>query len=412
LDDSIRDTRGRVGRSERLNWSDLGVAFSSQARGDLTVGSVTSESILGRAGLRRGDEIVSIDGREFSSQAAALNYLNRLDANQTVDIVALRNGEYLNLDASLAGLRTGVAARTPARAYLGVTFDDQARDLRVFGIDRNSPAFRAGLRRGDQIVSINGREFGSYRDAVEFIQTRSPNEQLDMTILRNGREIELQANLAGTGQGTGRLTARGSSFAQGGRAGLGVVFDQRSSDRILISEVADGSPAEIAGLRQGDVILSVDGRRMSSFDEVSDYIGRRSPEEQVDIAVLRNGRRINLQAELASRQEVFDQDQGASRSFQRDTQRTRLGDRFVEEGFEQSERFPDVERDSGLPARVRESREAMRRRANEATGSVDGQGGARESIRERERNRGQDSTYSEGEIGDRAGDPRRGSDDN
>ena len=417
LDDAVRDTRGRFGerRMGRWGWSDLGIEFDARARNDLRIGSITSSSILGRAGLRRGDEIVSIDGREFSSQAAALNYLNRVGPNQTLDIVVLRNGDYVNLDASLAGLGTGIGGRTAARAYLGVTFDDQARDLRVFDIDRGSPAVRAGLRRGDQILSIDGREFDSYSDAVAYIQGRSPDDRLDLVVWRDGREIDLQANLAGFGQGTGRIASRTrSSFDVGPRAGLGVVFDERSSDQILISEVTEGSPAAIAGLRRGDVILSVDGRRMSSFDDVTRYIGQRSPREQVDIAVLRNGRRMNLQAELASRQQVFEEDESTPR--ERDIQRSpRFGDRFVEEGFDESERFPDRQRDAGLPGRVRESREAMRRRASETTERFDGQRGStsRESSLDRERNRGQDSTYGEGETTpDRDRDPERGSDDN
>ena len=420
LDDSVRDTRGRLGQSGRWDWSDLGVEFDSRFRNDLRIGDITSSSILGRAGLRRGDEIISIDGREFSSQAAALRYLNRVGPNQNLDIVAFRNGEYVNLDASLAGLNTGIRGRTAARAYLGVTFDDQARDLRVFNVDRGSPAFRAGLRRGDQILSIDGREFDSYSEAVDYIQDRSPSEQLDLVVWRNGREIDLQANLAGMGQGTGRIAGRTtSSFDVGGRAGLGVVFDERSTDQIVISDITDGSPAQLAGLRRGDVILSVDGRRMSSFGDMTRYIGQRSPQEQVDITVLRNGRRMNLQAELASRRQVFDEDQGTSR-FQRDTQRsTRFGDRFVEEGFDASERFPDRQRDTGLPARVQESREAMRRRASDTTERFNGQGASRDrsertqSERDRERNRGQDSAFGEGEpAAERDYDPRRESDDN
>jgi hypothetical protein len=317
--------------------------------------------------------------------------------------VVFRNGEYINLDASLAGLNVGTRGQLANRAYLGVTFDDNARDLRVYNIDRGSPAFRAGLRRGDQILSIDGREFDSYSEAVAYIQGRSPNDQLDLVVWRDGREIDLQANLAGFDQGTGRIaSSTRATFGDGSRAGLGVIFDERSSDRILISEVTEGSPAEVAGLRRGDVILSVDGRRMASFGDVTRYIGQRSPREQVRIAVLRNGRRMNLQAELASRQQVFEEEEIPAR--QRDIQRSpRFGDRFVEEGFDESDRFPDRQRDAGLPGRVRESREAMRRPASETTERFDGRGASRseseraQSERDRERNRGQDSTYGEGE---------------
>jgi S1-C subfamily serine protease len=447
----------------------LGVDFGSRSRNDLTIGNITSNSVLAQAGLRRGDEIISIDGREFSSQAAALNYINRVGTTQELDLVVLRNGQYVNLDASLAGLDNRIAGRGAARAYLGVTFDDQARDLRVFNIDSGSPAFQAGLRRGDQILSIDGRRFGSYSDAVSYIQGRSPRDQLDLVVWRDGREIDLQANLAGFAQGQGRFEGRATSFTdQGSRAGLGVVFDDRSSDQILVSQVTQGSPAELAGLRRGDVILSVDGQRMSAYDDVVRYIGERSPEDRVDIQVLRNGRRVNLEASLASRQEVFEDRSGFNSQFdresrfdsqferdsrfdrdarfQRDTERSRqFRDRFTDdEGIEASGRVRSgVDRESTLPARVQESREAMRRRASESSERFNGRrtddessrdrsgrnssesrsgsddtGSDRDSrvsttTRERERNRGQDSTFGEGEpTSDRERDPRRESDDN
>jgi S1-C subfamily serine protease len=451
--------RGRLGgRTGQWVWSDLGIQFRSRARGDLTIGSVASTSILAQAGLRRGDEIVSINGREFSSQAAALNYINRIGPSEELDVVVLRNGQYLNLDASLAGLDTQFAGRATARAYLGVTFDDRARDLRVFNIDRNSPAFRAGLRRGDTILSIDGQEFDSYTDAVDYIQGRSPNEQLDLVVWRDGREIDLQADLAGFGRGAGRAEGRTASWIDdSSRAGLGVVFDERSSDQVRVAQVTQGSPAEIAGLRRGDVILSVDGRRMSSFDDVTQYIGQRSPEEQVDIQVLRNGRRLNLEASLASRQEVFEDESAPARidrdmRFQDDTRfesetrfdrtqpSTQFRDRFAEdEGIDASGRVESGrERESTLPGRVRESREAMRQRTSETKERFDGQrdrsGDSRqrnsmpkgtgrnggddrsstgERTAERERNRGRDSTFGEGEpTTERESDPRRGSDDN
>jgi hypothetical protein len=84
------------------------------------------------------------------------------------------------------------------RAVLGVTLGEN-RDgvVTIQQITPDSPAEEAGLRRGDEILAINGRQVFSYRDVTRMIADHQPNDLVELSIGRNGRERAVQATLAG-----------------------------------------------------------------------------------------------------------------------------------------------------------------------------------------------------------------------
>ncbi len=57
----------------------------------------------------------------------------------------------------------------------------------------------------------------------------------------------------------------------------------------LVSEVTSGSPAEKAGVKPDDVVVSVDGRKVESNNDLSRYIASKTPGTTVKLTVLRNG---------------------------------------------------------------------------------------------------------------------------
>ena len=69
----------------------------------------------------------------------------------------------------------------------------------------------------------------------------------------------------------------------------------------LVQDVSDGSPAEKAGLRPYDVIMSVDGRDVLSYDELIRDISGRQPGTMARLEFLRDGRRQTAQIRLIER---------------------------------------------------------------------------------------------------------------
>ncbi len=75
-------------------------------------------------------------------------------------------------------------------------------------------------------------------------------------------------------------------------------FKLERSDGAVITEVVPGSAAEAAGLRAGDVVIALDGEPVRDAADLRNEIGLLPPGERVKLEVLRNGRRLTVEATI------------------------------------------------------------------------------------------------------------------
>jgi hypothetical protein len=93
------------------------------------------------------------------------------------------------------------------------------------------------------------------------------------------------------------------------QAGLGVVIRDAENGGVEVERVVEDSPAQRAGLQQGDRILRVDGQDVDSSQALSRLITRQEPGRQVQLEIIRDGQRQTIQANLVSRQRAMPRDQ-------------------------------------------------------------------------------------------------------
>jgi C-terminal processing protease CtpA/Prc len=117
-------------------------------------------------------------------------------------------------------------------------------------------------------------------------------------------------------------------------AGLGITL-RESQDGVQIQQIFTESPAQQAGLRRGDYLLSIDDDRVRSVQDVERMIREKEPGSWVDLEVWRNGQRQTIEARLASRQRAFGSEQGGQFGFRSGQQQPGMTTR------PQQPRFPD-----------------------------------------------------------------------
>jgi len=76
---------------------------------------------------------------------------------------------------------------------------------------------------------------------------------------------------------------------------------------VLILEVTPGAPADKAGLKRGDVVLSIDGKNVTSWEDLRLIIAETPPGSKVKLAVSRNGKPLAVEALLAKYDEKPDE---------------------------------------------------------------------------------------------------------
>ncbi len=158
----------------------------------------------------------------------------------------------------------------------------------VWQVEPNTPAAKAGIKRGDVIVAFNGRpikHLSTFRNAVA---ATPPGRKVTLSIFRNGQQLQLTVPL-GTQPATNQMAWAGvnSPFVAGGPAskalGLTVsgVTDQEaqrlnlaSPEGVFVSQVDPKGLAAKAGIQPGDVIVSVQGHPIMSVAQFNALIGK------------------------------------------------------------------------------------------------------------------------------------------
>jgi S1-C subfamily serine protease len=69
---------------------------------------------------------------------------------------------------------------------------------------------------------------------------------------------------------------------------------------VRVGAVDPSSPAARAGLRANDLILAIDNKQMTAFEDVAGYLDTRAVGDRVTIKINRDGREMNLEATLGA----------------------------------------------------------------------------------------------------------------
>jgi len=168
------------------------------------------------------------------------------------------------------------------------------------GVQPNGPAAKAGLQPGDVIQSVNGQKIGSPRDLALNVASLKPNDEARLQVVRDGaaREVTLKV-----GEMPRERVASTDPQSEPKGTQLGVALgplspDLRSqldvpegTDGAVIRQVRPGSPAELAGLQPGDVILGVGSEKVGSPSEAVKALRKalNGTDHAVALRILRDG---------------------------------------------------------------------------------------------------------------------------
>jgi serine protease Do len=138
----------------------------------------------------------------------------------------------------------------------------------------DSPATRAGIRRGDVIAALNGKPVDNRQLQLD-VSMMQPGREVRLTVLRDGRQSEVPVTLAELPSKAESQSAAGSSM--GSLQGLSVqtltpdIAQQLKlpvgTRGAVVSQVGDASPAAAAGIRRGDVILEINRKPVADAAE-------------------------------------------------------------------------------------------------------------------------------------------------
>ncbi|MGH7206300.1 MAG: RIP metalloprotease RseP [Nitrospiraceae bacterium] len=168
------------------------------------------------------------------------------------------------------------------------TFRDLTPDVEA--LLPGSPADLAGIKVGDRIIRVNERD----------ISTRS--ELLDAVEKSNGKQLTLDVRRDGQIK-TILVTPQATTFQDGGTE---VVTYRIGTEETapVITAVMNGSPAMAAGFQEGDRVISIEGRDIRTWSQMTGLV-KENPNRPLRFEVMRGGRRLSLTVTPAAEKAVM-----------------------------------------------------------------------------------------------------------
>ena len=284
-----------IGDSDKLNVGEIVLAVGSPMSENLAYS--VSQGIISALGR---SNVGLADYEDFIQTDAAINPGNS-------------GGPLVNLEGKLIGLNTAIASRSGGfqgigfavpsnmavsvmnslksegrvvRGWMGVYIQDVDENLAeamglsstngalISDVMSDSPAAKAGIEAGDIIVEIAGKPIANSSDLRNSVALIMPDTKVDFVYLRDGKRMSGSINL-------GEYPAEGELASGGGNledlagftvSGLTRDLAQKYSisarmEGVVVTAIDQSSQAFRAGLREGDLIIAINRRRIENSSE-------------------------------------------------------------------------------------------------------------------------------------------------
>ena len=273
--------------------------------------------------------IVSAKGR---NSLIALGDISFQDFIQTDAAINPGNsgGPLLNLDCKVVGINTAILAPTGAnagigfaipanlarnvseqlietgevvRGFLGISMEPlsealaeslelaDSRGALVAKVGEGTPAEKAGLKRYDVIVEVNGQSVDNRSELMSKIAALKPGTTVKLVVIRDGRRKKISAAL---GERSDQALAKlgGTPEAVELSLGIGVTnltdemadrFGYEDKKGVLIQEIETGSEAQRQGLKPGMLIIEVNRKAVNNTKEFYAAIKKATDQEKKSV---------------------------------------------------------------------------------------------------------------------------------
>ncbi len=197
------------------------------------------------------------------------------------------------------------------RGWLGVSIQDLTPDLAkslgikettgalVSGVMKDSPAGKAGLKRGDIITELDGKPVEDSRLLRNMVADNAPGKTVTVTVLRKDKKELLKVTL---GEFQDAKAATKADFAFDNLLKNVIVQDLTPEIRerinlpaditgVVVAQLAQDNPA-LNALQQGDVIMELERKPVANVKEYREVVSKIGPRDSVLMLIYRDGSTI------------------------------------------------------------------------------------------------------------------------
>lgn len=308
------------GNSDNVRVGDWAIAFGNpfHLEGTVTVGVISAK---GRT------NIPLVEGPDFQSflqTDAAIN-----PGNSGGPLVNIR-GEVIGINTAItspSGGNVGIGFAIPAnlaktivdelkkegkvtRGYLGVYLQEITEDLKdalglpsldgilISDVIENTPASKAGIKNGDVVLEFDGKKVTDMQTFRMQVASTPIGTSVKMKIFRDGKEKTLTVTM---GEFPEELSVAEGEREEKSELGLKVIdvtdvqaqrFNLAAKRGVVVIDVDEDSPASDAGIRVGDVILTIGKREIGDIRDYRAVVSQLEKGKSVIFHIQRGERKL------------------------------------------------------------------------------------------------------------------------
>jgi len=256
------------------------------------LGGSVSRGILSSKNRRASRENEPLDVADWLQTDAPIN-----SGNSGGPLVNLK-GELIGLNVAMYREGQGIGFAIPIKQvtealseifvpevtsslWFGARIKSGPYPMKVTSVQPDSPADKAGLRTGDQIVQVNGKTPRNFMECTELLSDTSKKE-ISLTVTREGERRSISARLIPLPE---LIRQKVGVSVQELTRELADNFGYSQREGLLIGGVDAGGPAARADLQPGYLINGIDGQNTPDLLSAASQLANKKKDDPVELTV-------------------------------------------------------------------------------------------------------------------------------
>ncbi|MGA7125651.1 MAG: site-2 protease family protein [Chthoniobacterales bacterium] len=222
-----------------------------------TIGYVAPDAPAAKAGFKPGDKVLEVDGHpvnRFNGMVDSITWYVVRSEGATIPFKIQRGDQILSINSGFDKPETPGWERKSLR-QVGL---QPAITPIVAKVAPDSEGAKAGLEANDEVVDIGGQKIYYLKQISEWAQKHS-GQPLPLTVIRDGRTLHIDMQ----------------------------------PGRLVIAGIIQNSPADVAKLQKGDVIIALNDQQIYDIDAINQYVDA-NPDKVLTLTVRREDQTLSV----------------------------------------------------------------------------------------------------------------------
>lgn len=250
--------------------------------------------------INMAGEVVGINSQIYSRSGGFMGISFSIPIDE-----AMRIADQLRATGTVTRGRIGVRIAPVSKDVAEAMGLDKAKGALVSSVEKGAPADVAGILPGDIITKVDGKAIGRVSDLPRLIGAIKPGTKSTISVLRNGNNKDIAITIGATkgsapkkAETTPNADKKNAPNSNLAKTTLGLELAELSDQKresmniptgVLVRAVEIGSRAERAGLRVGDVIITLNKTAVGSVEAFEAVLRKMPKNKAVAVLVQRDG---------------------------------------------------------------------------------------------------------------------------